>query len=326
MKRVLILFVSLFSICSFFSASAQTAGQQQQSHSLASDLIQQGQLDQAIVVLESAVNVPNLTAAQRGRAYVLLGYAYKEKGEFQSAQRSFDRALRLMDAAGDRSGDYATALDLYAGLLISTTDLDKASRALHEAADVDRQLSNHADLARIYSHTAELEIERKKYKKAKDALLAARTQAELAHKAGIAILPEIDDTSGWLAISMGKVHEGVAAYSTAVAECEQQFGETNTTTGWSYLLLGKAQELDNDLTAAMRSMDKGLEILKQTVGTGNIRYLEGELAYSYLLEHTGSHGDALRVRAAANQSLKTLGVQQCTGCTVSVWSLRHEGQ
>jgi tetratricopeptide (TPR) repeat protein len=324
MKRVLILFVSLSSICSFFSASAQTAGQQQQSHSQAFDLIQQGQLDQAIVVLESAVNLPNLTAAQRGRAYLLLGYAYKEKGKFQSAQRFFDRALRLMDAAGDRSSDYASALDLYAGL--PTTDLDKASRALHEAADVDRQLSNHADLARIYSHTAELEIERKKYKKAKDALLAARTQAELAHKQGIAILPDIDATSGSLAISMGNVHEGVAAFSTAVVECEQQFGETNATTGWSYLLLGKAQESDNDLTGAVRSMDKGLEILKQTVGTGNIRYLAGELAYSYLLEHTGSHGDALRVRAAANQSLKTLGVQQCADCTVSVWSLRHGGQ
>jgi tetratricopeptide (TPR) repeat protein len=323
MKRVLILFVSLSSICSFFSASAQTAGQQQQSHSQAFDLIHQGQLDQAIVVLESAVNVPNLTAAQRGRAYVLLGYAYKEKGKFQSAQRSFDRALRVMDAAGDRSSDYASALDLYAGL--PTTDLDKASRALREAADVDRQLSNHAGLARIYSHTAELEIERKKFKKAKDALLAARTQAELAHKP-IAILPDIDATSGWLAISMGKVHEGVAAYSTAVAECEQQFGATNATTGWSYLLLGKAQELDNDITGAVRSMDKGLEILKQTVGTGNFRYLAGELAFSYLLEHTGSHGEALRVRAAANQSLKTLGVQQCADCTVSVWSLRHEGQ
>lgn len=324
MKRVLILFVSLFSICSFFSGSAQTAGQQQQSHSLAFDLIHQGQLDQAIVVLESAVNVPNLTAAQRGRDYVLLGYAYKEKGEFQSAQRFFDRALRVMDVAGDHSSDYASALDLYAGLLMLTTDLDKASRALHEAADVDRQLSNHADLARIYSHTAELEIERKRYNKAKDALLAARTQAELAHTPGIAILPDIDATSGWLAISMGKVHEGVAAYSTALAECEQQFGETNATTGWSYLLLGKAQQLDNDLTAAVRSMDKGLEILKQTVGTGNIRYLAGELAYSYLLEQTGSRGEALRVRAAANHSLKTLGVQQCAGYTVSVWSLRHE--
>jgi len=324
MKRVLILFVSLSSMCSLFSASAQTARQQQQSHSQAFDLIHQGQLDQAIVVLESAVNVPSLTTAQRGRAYLLLGYVYKEKGRFRSAQRFFDRALRLMDTAGDRSSDYASALDLYAGL--PTTDLDKASRALHEAADVDTHLSNHADLARIYSHIAELEIEWKKYKKAKEALEAARTQAELAHRPGIAILPDIDATSGWLAISMGRVHDGVASYTTAVAECEQQFGKTNATTGWSYLLLGKAEELDNDLTGAVRSMDKGLEILKQTVGTGNIRYLAGELAYSSLLDHTGSHGEALRVRAAANQSMKTLGVQQCAGCTVSVWSLRHEGQ
>ena len=126
MKRILILFVSLSSFCSFFSMSAQTAGQQQQSHSQAFDVIHQGKLDEAILVLESAVNAPNLTAAQRGRAYLLLGYAYKEKGKFQSAQRFFDRALRVMDAAGDRSSDYASALDLYAGL--PTTDLDKVRK------------------------------------------------------------------------------------------------------------------------------------------------------------------------------------------------------
>ena len=81
---------------------------------------------------------------------------------------------------------------------------------------MDSRLSNHADLARIYSHTAELEIERKKYKKAREALIFARTQAEAAHREGDVILPDIVATSGWLAISMGKVHEGVTAYSTAL--------------------------------------------------------------------------------------------------------------
>jgi tetratricopeptide (TPR) repeat protein len=325
MKRVLILLVSLSSICSVDFALAQ-AGMQQQLPIHVSDLIQQGHLDLAIAVLETEVNATNRTAEQRGRAYAFLGYAYKEEGKFEPAERCFNRALRLMDAAGDRSRDYATTLDVYAGLLMNTGDLESAAKALHDAAGVDSRLENHADLARIYSHTAELEIERKKYKRASEALASARTQAEVAHPSANAILPDIDATSGWLAISMGKVHEGVAAYSTALAESRQQFGEKNATTGWSYLLLGKAEELDNDLTRAVQNMNTGLAILKQTVGTGNVRYVAGELAYSDLLDHTGSHAEALRVSSAANESLKSLGLQQCARCTVSVWSLQHEGQ
>jgi lipopolysaccharide biosynthesis regulator YciM len=325
MKRVLILFVSLSSFCSFYSAPAQ-AGMQQRPQIHVSDLIRQGQLDRAIAVLETEVNATNRTAEQRGRAYALLGYAYKEVGKFESAQRSFDRALRLMDAGGDRSRDYATTLDVYAELLMNTGDLESAAKALHEAAGVESRLENHADLARTYSHTAEIEIERKKYKKAREALAFARAQAEAAHVEGNAILPVIAATSGWLAISMGKIDEGVAAYSIALAECKQQYGEKNPTTGWSYLLLGKAEELDNDLTRAVQNMNAGLEILRQTVGTGNIRYVAGELAYSDLLDHTGSHVEALRVSSAAHQLLKSLGLQRCAGCTVSVWSLRHEGQ
>lgn len=324
MKRVLTLFVSLSFICSSSFAPAQ-AGAPPQPHAQVSDLIDQGHLDLAIAVLEAEVEAPNRTDAQRGRAAALLGYAYEQEGKLTDAQRSFDRAFRLMDAARDRSTDYAATLDIYAGLLMAMGDLEAASKALHEAAVFDSRLSNHAELARVYSHTAEVEIERKKYKRAKETLASARTQALLARESGNSIFPEIDATSGWLAISMGKVHEGAADYSTALEECRQQFGEKNATTGWTYLLLGKAEELDHDLAGAARSMDKGLAILKETVGPSNIRYLAGELAYSELLDHSGAHAEAVRIGATANQSLRSLGLTQCAGCTVSVWSLRHKG-
>jgi hypothetical protein len=314
--------VSLSSFCSH-SAPAQTVAPQP-SRAQAFDLIQQGHLDLAITVLEQEVEAPNRSTAQRGRSYALLGYAYKEQGKFEPARRAFDRALRLIEIQGKHSSDYAGTLDVYAGLLMTTGNLESASKALHEAAAVDLRLANHGDLARIYSHTAELEIEQKKYKKAKEALSIARREALLSSPSGSTILPDIDSTSGWLAVSTGKFNEGISAYSTALAESRQEFGERNAVTGWSYLLLGKAEQLDHDFPQAARSMERGLEILKESMGTTNIRYLTGELAYSDLLDHAGSHAEALRVSSAANRSLKGLGVQPCTNCTVSVWSLQHQ--
>ena len=325
MKRVFALFVSLSSIGLVSLASAQ-AGVPEKSHIHASDLIQQGRLDLAVAVLEPEAESQNLDALQRGRAYALLGYAYKEQGKFELAETAFDHAFRFMDAAGDRSTDYAATLDFYAGLLMSMGKLDSAGKALHEAAGLDIRLANHTGLAKVYTHTAELDIERKKYKRAQEALTSARAEAVLAKEAGDAMLPDIDGTLGWLAISTGKAHQGVVAYATALQECRNRYGEKHAITGWSYLLLGKAQELDGDLASAVRSMDTGLDVLRQTVGTSNIRYLAGQIAYSELLDHAGSHAEAARIHTAADQSMQRLGIQQCAGCTVSVWSLRHEGQ
>ena len=321
MKRILTLFVSLAFICVFFIAPAQ-AGAQQNRVSIF-DLIQEGKFALAVSILRTEIDAPNRTAGQRGRAYALLGYAYKEQGNFESAQRAFDHAFRWMDATGDHSSDYAATLDFYAGLLMSTGDLDSAAKALHEAAGVNARLANHVGLAKIYTHTAELDIERKKYKQARKELASARAETAVTNQPAGAIDPDIDAADGWLATSTGKFHEGVAAYSAALEECRNQFGDGNAITGWSYLLLGKAQGLDHDQSGAVRSMEKGLAILKQTVGTNNIRYLAGELAYSELLDDAGSHAEASRLSTAANQSLKSLGVQPCAGCTVNVWTLRH---
>jgi tetratricopeptide (TPR) repeat protein len=324
MKRNLSLFVSLLFICSSSFVPAQT-GEPQKPFSRAFDLVQQGQLELAVSVLKVEVETPERTVAQRGRAYSLLAYAYKEQGNFPLAQKSFDRALRLMDEAGDHSNDYAATLDFYSGMLMSTGDLDAAHKALGEAAAVYSRLANHAGLVKIYTHTAELEIERKKYKRAKAALASARAEAQFANQSDSGMDSEIDATSGWLAISTGNFHEGAVAYSAALEKCRQQLGENNSVTGWSYLLLGKSEELDHNLAGAESNMEKGLAILKQTVGTNNIRYLAGELAYSELLDQSGSHAEAVRISSAANQSMKSLGLQQCAACTVSVWSLRHEG-
>jgi tetratricopeptide (TPR) repeat protein len=323
MKPFVSLFVSLVFIC--LSSFAQAPASAPQSpFTTAVDLVDQGKLSLAASVLEKEVQVPNRTNLQRGRACALLAYTYKEQGRFDLAEKAFDRALRLMDKAGDRSNDYAATLDFYAGMLMTTGDFDTAAKALREATHVYESVENHVGLSQIHTHTAELLIERHKYKEAEQRLAGARAEALLAN-VNFAAVSEIDATTGWLAIATGRYHDGVAAYSTALEKCRREWGESNAITGWSYLLLGKAQGLDHDVPEAESSMQKGLAILKKTEGTNSVRYVAGELAYSELLEHAGSHAEAARINSDANTTIRNLRSQQCAQCTVSVWSLRHQG-
>jgi hypothetical protein len=74
-------------------------------------------------------------------------------------------------------------------------------------------------------------------------------------------------------------------------------------TGWAHMLLGRAEAADHDLPAGLASMQTGLAILKETIGTDNQRYLVSEIAYFSLLDDAGSHAEAVRISAAANKSL-----------------------
>jgi hypothetical protein len=53
------------------------------------------------------------------------------------------------------------------------------------------------------------------------------------------------------------------------------------------------------------------------VGPQNPHYLLAELAYSRILDATGSHAEAARVKTTAESLLKNAYRNQCAGCTIS---------
>lgn len=322
MKSINVLVVSLAFVCALPNVLGQDAAKQPPLS--ISDLIQQGHLALAISVLKSELQTPNLPDLQRARSCALLGYAYKEEGKLDLAQHYFAQALRLMDAVGHHTSDYAATLDFYAGTLASTGDFEAAASALHKASLVDAKSANHAALALVYAHTAELDIERKKFKLAKKELDSARVETSLVQGRGPNA--EIDSASGWLAVATAKFHEGVIAYSASLYESRSQFGENGPVTGWSYILLGNAQDLDHNQSVAESNFVRGLAILKETVGPNNIQYLLGELAYSEMLDRTGSNTEAARIRSSAEQSIRSQGLLQCAGCIVSVGALRYQAK
>jgi hypothetical protein len=69
-------------------------------------------------------------------------------------------------------------------------------------------------------------------------------------------------------------------------------------------------------------MDKGLIILKHTLGDRNPKYFAAQLAFSQVLDRAGSHAEAAQVNAAAQQALKAFYRDQCIGCTINVAAFR----
>ena len=314
-------FAALFLSSIPVAVLAQTIPNQQLTRSF--DLIQQGQPAIAVNVLTAFARSPSASASERGRAYALLGYALKEEGKFQAAEQSLETALRLLDTPGNPTADYAAALDYDAGLQLLKGNPDLARKLLDRAAAIAAQLQNHAKLSSILVHLAGLEMQEQRYHEARTVLQTARSEFHLAGDAGRENSPDIYGTGGWLATLTHKPQQAVSEYSAALRACQGLYGERHMLTGWAYLLLGRAQASDHDLPGGLVSMQTGLDILKQTIGTNNARYLTGQLAYSSLLDDAGSHAEAIRISSAANHSLESLHGQECPRCSVSVWDLQH---
>lgn len=319
MKRTLAVFVSLFSICAF-PLVAQVDTQKQLARAV--DLIQHGRAQIAVAVLSSVAESHDASDAERGRAWALLGYAYHQERQFLNAENAFHSAFHLLDVAGARRYDYASALTYYAGLLMDQGDLKPAAKALAQASDIFRSIGNNLELSQTHVRMAGLEIRRKKYKQAEAYLAGAK--AESLASGETVRSPDIDATSGLLASRIGKVHEAVADYESALNACRQTYCEKDMMCGWLHVSLGEAQASDHDFTAALRNMNAGLEILKNTIGTANLSYVAAELTYSEILERAGSHEESLRISSAANASLKGLQSHECAQCSVSVWALQHQ--
>jgi tetratricopeptide (TPR) repeat protein len=127
----------------------------------------------------------------------------------------------------------------------------------------------------------------------------------------------IASLQGWKAKFDGDVTMSVASYQRALDLSRRLHGEEHPSTGWSYLLLGEAHAEAGQLTNALGEMRQGVAILDHTLSRQNPHYLVAELAYSRILDATGSHTEAARIKATAETLLKDVHRKQCAGCTIS---------
>ena len=285
-------------------------------------LIERGKYENAISMLSPIAESRSADNVARGRAWTVLGFAYKQNGQFEQARRCYEEALSIFDEAAIFVTDRAAALDYFGNLEVDMGNLADGQKLFLEALQIDEKFQDHLRLSTVYTHLAGVAILQKHYKDAKKNLESAEQEANSVADLKERLFADLYGTRGWLASSTGKKQAAVENYKRSLEACEHQFGHQHPLTGWSYLLLGKAIADDGNVEDGMKNIRDGLAILETTAGTQDLRYLAGEIAYSKLLDRSGAHAESARLATEAKQEIDSRIRSQCSNCTVSVWSFQ----
>ncbi len=309
------IFIALFLACSTLFA------QQERLHD-ALVLEQQGQFDAAVNVITRVIDSGQLSEVQLGRAQIMLGFAYRAQGNFILAQNTFERAISTLKGDPAHPGDYASALENYAGLYADAGELSSAAAMWQKAFRLRRQTGDHAGAARSLLNLAEVGLAHKHVSEAKQYLQDASEEMNLATDLADDDRMFFIETKAWLDMLENHTTAAIAGFQSALELSIKTRGEQHWLTGWEHMLLGKAYFQSADTNSALADMQEGLAILGHSLGRKNSKYLVSQVAYSQVLDKTGAHAEAARLRAAAEQARKDLYGTLCAGCTISVASFR----
>jgi len=309
------IFIALFLACSTLFA------QQERLHD-ALVLEQQGQFDAAVNVITRVIDSGQLSEVQLGRAQIMLGFAYRAQGNFILAQNTFERAISTLKGDPAHPGDYASVLENYAALYADAGELSAAAAMWQKAFRLRRQTGDHAGAARSLLNLAEVGLAHKHVSEARQYLQDASEEMNLATDLADDDHMFFLETKAWLDMTENHTTAAIAGFQSALELSIKTRGEQHWLTGWEHMLLGKAYFQSADTNSALADMQEGLAILEHSLGRKNSKYLVSQVAYSQVLDKTGAHAEAARLRAAAEQTRKDLYGTLCAGCTISVASFR----
>lgn len=276
----------------------------------------------AIAELQGLLNSGSLDALGSGKAWNILGLAHEDMGEFALSQHAYEESLRILKNLPDNLRDYAMALDDFGGLYVATGQFEAADKLRTKALGVYERLADHAGIARASCDMATTAFSQKRVAAGEKYLARAVKEAKVAPGLDDDDRAAITSLQGWQAQYDGDFSTSVARYSKALDLWRKRHGEEHRFTGWGHLLLGDAQFEAGQLTTALDEIKQGVAILERTVGPQNPHYLIAELAYARILDATGSHAEAARIKATAESLLKDANQTQCAACTISVAALR----
>jgi len=281
-----------------------------------------GKPAQAIIALQLLVSSKSLDAVIVGKSWDVLGLAYEDQGSFSRAQHAFEQAIHVLKALPDHATDYAMALDDLGGLYLAMDQIDASRNLKLQALRLYAEADEHGGIAISCSDLAALALVKNKIHDAKKYLARARDEQLAATDLDDDGRAAISSMQGWLARIDGKIPDAVFAYQHSLDLWRNQHGEEHSFTGWGYMLLGNAKAEAGESASGLVDMERGLRIIGRTLGHENPRYLWGEIAYARVLDQTGAHPPAARIKAEAERQLKDLYRGQCPGCTISVAAFR----
>jgi tetratricopeptide (TPR) repeat protein len=286
-----------------------------------SGLEQKGQYAEVVHPVSLLIESRALNERETGRAQLILGIAYHQQGEWKLAQNAYEKALQILSGHQEYAADRAAVLDNFAQLYLEMGSPDTTMRMEGNVLRAYEGLSDHTNVARSCITLAGLEINEGHRRKGKDYLQRALREAKLAIGLDEDFFAQVSSTQGWLALLSGDTAAAISEYTHAVELWAAAHGRDHMLTGWGYMLLGKSYAQAGQNAVAMEEMRKGLGILEQSTGTNSVKYLAAEIAYSEVLDRSGAHTEATRLRDSAEQGLAKLNRDACPRCSVSVAAL-----
>jgi tetratricopeptide (TPR) repeat protein len=136
--------------------SAQTSAETQLRQALL--LAEQGQFAAAAEMAKPLIDSRSLHGVDLGRAWTLLGFAYKEQGLFAAAQEAFDQSIAILQQTPEFANDYAVALDHLGALYEDQGQTDAARHLWLRALKLFENGNNITAIAEVYRDLAELEL------------------------------------------------------------------------------------------------------------------------------------------------------------------------
>jgi tetratricopeptide (TPR) repeat protein len=283
----------------------------------ASVLVKDGKPASAIAELQALLNSQALDPVSTGKAWNILGLGYKDQGEFPLSQHAYEKSLRILQELPDNIRDYAVALDDFGGLYLATGQFEIAGKIKTKALGLYEKIDDHRDIARVSCDLAAIAFSQKKVVSGSKHLERAVKEVRIANDLDDDDRAAIASLQGWEALFHDDFTSSLARYRQALDLWKRRHGEEHPYTGWGYLLLGDVDAKAGHLTIALGELKQSLAILDHTLGSDTQRYLIAEMAYSRVLDETGSHLEAAQIRTTAEPLLKDIYRRQCAGCTVS---------
>jgi hypothetical protein len=197
-----------------------------------------------------------------------------------------------------------------------------AINAEHKALLFFQSSGDHRLTARSEIHLADLELNMRNQRAAKQYLSETIAETKYLHDPGEELSAFIFSTKGWLAALSDDFNSACQNYDKALAYWKKLYGDWHRETGWAYLLAGKAYLGAGHNDIAAEDLEKGLSILSKTVGRESAKYAAGQMAYAELLDHMGASARATQLRQTAKKTLSKVSREKCDNCRVSVYVLR----
>jgi tetratricopeptide (TPR) repeat protein len=323
-KKLQLLLCANLAVSTVMAGEKPPTGSQVNSEQLLGRLTaleQKGSYAEVMEPLAQLIRSRALSEREAGRVQLLLGIAYHQQGALMQAQSAYEKALHLLSHSPAEVADHASALDNFARLSLDMGHPDTALRMETNALKEYEGLSDHADIARSCATLASLAIARGHRRQGKEYLSRALQEAGLASGLDQDFYAAASSAQGWLALLDKNTATAITAYAHAVELWSDAHGEHDMLTGWGYMLLGNSYAQAGRNDKAIEQMQKGLDILNQTIGPNNPKYLAAQISYSQILDKSGEHDQAVRIKNSAQQALKRLSRDSCVDCTVSAFAL-----